>query len=95
MRPMLSLILVCAVLAACAGPTITGPSNLYDPPARGWSKAEVQAHWGFPHRVSTYGIAETWLYRRSYFVTTGYGNVIEAEYASVSFIDGHVVGVAY
>ena len=72
-----------------------GPRNIAQPPSYGWTKAQVLSHWGNPYSVSSYRDADTWLYRRSYFVTTGFGNYKEAEYASVSFFDGKVVGVAY
>jgi hypothetical protein len=89
------LILFALLLTNCALPTLTGPSNLYDAPRTGWTMAEVRAHWGIPWSSSYYGNAETWLYRRSYMVMGAYGNHIEAEYASVSFYDGRVVGVSY
>lgn len=95
MRRILPLMLVCLMLAACVSPTITGPRNMDIAPRYGWTKDQVRAHWGNPYSTSYYGHADTWLYRRSYFVTTGYGNVLEAEYASVAFYDGKVVGVSY
>jgi hypothetical protein len=38
---------------------------------------------------------DTWLYRRSYLVSMPYGNCIQAEFATVRFIDGVVVGISY
>ena len=96
MLKTLILISLClSLLIACVSGTITGPSNLYQPPGYGWTTADVRAHWGIPYSTSYYGSAETWTYRRSYFVTGAYGNHIEAEYASVAFVDGKVVGVSY
>lgn len=95
MKRSIFAVMCLLLLVACVGPSITGPASFANPPRYGWTKDEVRAHWGPPYSVSYYGAADRWLYRRSYFVNTGYGNVIEAEYASVSFYDGKVVGVSY
>lgn len=95
MRRSLAMLLLIVMLAGCVSGTISGPRNLDQPPSYGWTKAQVIAHWGHPYSTSYYGHAATWLYRRSYFVTMGYGNYIEAQYASVSFMDDQVVGVSY
>lgn len=95
MRRLIGMLILTCCLTACVGPTITGPTNLHQPPSHGWTKDQVKAHWGIPYRVSYDGDADTWLYRRSYFVTGTYGNHLEADYASVSFYQGKVIGVAY
>jgi hypothetical protein len=96
---LISLTVCCALcLTACMIP-VTGPWSFADPPRYGWTKAEVEAHWGLPESVSRYGTGdstyETWLYRRTYFVPGPYGSTLESEWASVSFVGNRVVGTAH
>jgi hypothetical protein len=99
MSRVLWAVLLLIALAGCVSPTITGPSNLHDPPRQGWTVDQVRAHWGTPYSTSWYNAGgksyETWIYRRSYFVSGAYGSHIEADFASVSFVDEKVVGVSY
>lgn len=99
MRTAVSLALIAVILTGCLSPTITGPSNIQQPPRSGWTTSQVEAHWGIPYSTSWYQTGgrsyESWLYQRSYLVSTMYGHTVEAEYASVQFVDGVVVGVSY
>lgn len=95
MKPVLSLLFVFLTLTACVGGSLYGPSSFNNPPLNGATMAQVIDAWGHPYSISRYGDAETWLYRRGYFVTTPYGNVIEHEYGSVSFYQGKVIGTSH
>jgi hypothetical protein len=90
----LLIVPLCLLLTACAVGSMYRP-DFTKAPSAGMTKADVRAQWGIPYETSWSGDVDIWTYRRSYGVATGFGSYRNADWYTVTFYQGKVVGAAW